>query len=195
MLARGTQRKQAATSHGVGATPARASGEGGRGAMTVALDTTGAGQAQNGVQGPFDIQRIMEFLPHRYPMLMLDRVLELALDDYALGVKNVSANEAIFQGHYPREPVFPGVLIIEALAQCAAFLTLSTMGPDAAGKLLYFTTIEGAKFRKPVVPGDQLMLHITKQRRRGSYWKHAGVAKVDGQVVAETVCTALILDR
>jgi 3-hydroxyacyl-[acyl-carrier-protein] dehydratase len=159
------------------------------------MDAMGQATASTDTRGPFDILRIMEMLPHRYPMLMLDRVQELVLDDYAIGVKNVTANEAIFQGHYPREPVFPGVLIIEALAQCAAFLTLSTLGPDAAGKLLYFTTIDGAKFRKPVVPGDQLMLHVRKERRRGNYWKHAGIAKVDGQVVAETVCTALILDR
>ena len=159
------------------------------------METTGKGTKAGEILGPYDIQRIMQLLPHRYPMLLLDRVVELVLDDYAIGYKNVSINEAIFQGHYPREPVLPGVLIIEALAQCAAVLTVNTMGSEAEGKLIYFTSIDSAKFRKPVVPGDQLWLHVRKERRRGSYWKYAGEAKVDGQMVAETVCTALILDR
>ena len=110
----------------------------------------------------------MHAIPHRYPMLMIDRMVDMVRDQSAIGVKNVTVNEGFFQGHFPDHPVMPGVLIIEAMAQTAAVLVVETLGPDAAGKLVYFMTIEAAKFRRPVVPGDQLRIHVTKVRSGGT---------------------------
>ena len=142
-----------------------------------------------------DIARIMRAIPHRYPLLMIDRVLEMVLGRSAIGIKNVTMNEPFFQGHFPGHPVMPGVLIIEAMAQTAAVLVVETIGPDAAGKVVYFMSIEGAKFRRPVVPGDQLRIHIIKERSRGSVWKFHAVARVDGVSVAEATYAAMIMDR
>ncbi len=142
-----------------------------------------------------DIARIMRAIPHRYPLLMIDRVLEMKLGRSAIGVKNVTMNEPFFQGHFPGHPVMPGVLIIEAMAQTAAVLVVETLGPDAQGKIVYFMSIEGAKFRRPVVPGDQLRIHISKERSRGSVWKFHAVARVDGVSVAEATYAAMIMDR
>ena len=142
-----------------------------------------------------DIARIMHAIPHRYPFLMIDRVLDIVRDRSATGVKNVSANENFFQGHFPGHPVMPGVLIIEAMAQTAAVLVVETLGPEAAGKIVYFMTIEGAKFRRPVVPGDQLRIHVTKVRSRGNVWKFSAVARVDGTSVAEATYAAMIMDH
>ncbi len=142
-----------------------------------------------------DINRIMHDIPHRYPFLMLDRVVDLVLDTSAVGIKNVSVNENFFIGHFPNHPVMPGVLIVESMAQTAAVLVVETLGPDAAGKLVYFMSIEGAKFRRPVVPGDQLRIHIVKQRNRGNVWRFHAVARVDGVAVAEATYSAMIRDR
>src|ERR1700759_2289915 len=142
-----------------------------------------------------DIQRIMHDIPHRYPFLMLDRVVDVVLNQSAIGIKNVSVNESFFAGHFPNHPVMPGVLIIESMAQTAAVLVVETLGPDAAGKLVYFMSIEGAKFRRPVVPGDQLRIHIAKERSRGNVWKFHSVARVDGVAVAEATYSAMIMDR
>ena len=142
-----------------------------------------------------DIARIMRAIPHRYPFLMIDRVLEMVLGRSAIGVKNVTMNEPFFVGHFPGHPVMPGVLIIEAMAQTAAVLVVETIGPAAAGKVVYFMSIEGAKFRRPVVPGDQLRIHIIKERSRGSVWKFHAVARVDGVSVAEATYAAMIMDR
>ena len=142
-----------------------------------------------------DIKRILQMIPHRYPMLMVDRVVDMHLDHSAVGIKNVSINEPFFQGHFPSEPVMPGVLIVEAMAQTAAVLVVETLGPEAAGKVVYFMSIEGAKFRRPVVPGDQLRIHVTKERRRGNVWKFDGKAIVDGKVAAEATFAAMIRDR
>src|SRR6201989_1912819 len=131
-----------------------------------------------------DIARIMHAIPHRYPMLMIDRMVDVVLAQSAVGVKNVTANENFFQGHFPNHPVMPGVLIIESMAQTAAVLVVETLGQDAAGKVVYFMSIEGAKFRRPVVPGDQLRIHVTKKRNRGNVWKFNAVARVDGVSVA-----------
>ncbi len=140
-----------------------------------------------------DIARIMKVIPHRYPFLMIDRVVDVVLGESAVGVKNVTVNENHFQGHFPSHPVMPGVLIIESMAQTAAVFVVETLGPDAYGKVVYFMSIEGAKFRRPVVPGDQLRIHVTKERRRGTVWKVHAVARVDGVAVAEATYTAMIV--
>jgi 3-hydroxyacyl-[acyl-carrier-protein] dehydratase len=140
-----------------------------------------------------DIGRIMELIPHRYPFLMIDRIVDLIRNVSATGVKNVSVNENFFQGHFPARPVMPGVLIIEAMAQTSAALVVETLGPASNGKLVYFMTVEGAKFRRPVVPGDQLRIHVTKLRQRGNVWKFSAVARVEGVAVAEATYAAMIM--
>ena len=109
-----------------------------------------------------DIKRILQMIPHRYPMLMVDRVVDMQLDHSAVGIKNVSINEPFFQGHFPSEPVMPGVLIVEAMAQTAAVLVVATFGAESEGKLVYFMSIDGVRFRRPVVPGDRLEFHVEK---------------------------------
>jgi 3-hydroxyacyl-[acyl-carrier-protein] dehydratase len=153
-----------------------------------------AGQAGRTVE-LIDIHRIMHDIPHRYPFLLLDRVVDVVLNASAIGVKNVSVNESFFAGHFPNHPVMPGVLIIESMAQTAAVLVVETLGPDAAGKVVYFMSIENAKFRRPVVPGDQLRIHVVKERNRGNVWKFHAVAKVDDIAVAEATYAAMIMDR
>ena len=153
-------------------------------------------QAQQGeTVGTVDIARIMKLIPHRYPFLLIYKVVDLVRNQSATGVKNVTVNENFFQGHFPGHPVMPGVLIIEAMAQTAAVLVVETLGEDAAGRVVYFMSIEGAKFRRPVVPGDQLRIHITKDRSRGNVWKFNAVAKVDGVAVAEATYAAMIMER
>jgi 3-hydroxyacyl-[acyl-carrier-protein] dehydratase len=142
-----------------------------------------------------DILRIMQAIPHRYPFLLIDRVVDLIRNVSAIGVKNVSVNEAFFAGHFPNHPVMPGVMIIESMAQTAAVLVVETLGPEAAGKVVYFMSIEGAKFRRPVVPGDQMRVHVAKERNRGNVWKFHGIARVDGVSVAEATFAAMIMDR
>ncbi|PHP67854.1 3-hydroxyacyl-[acyl-carrier-protein] dehydratase FabZ [Zhengella mangrovi] len=140
-----------------------------------------------------DIMRIMALLPHRYPFLLIDRVIEVDGDRSAIGIKNVTVNEPHFQGHFPAAPVMPGVLIIEAMAQTAGAICISstTAGGDAPS-VVYFMTIDNAKFRKPVVPGDRLEIHVSKQKQRGAIWKFACEAKVDGAKVAEAVISAMM---
>ncbi|WP_149537549.1 3-hydroxyacyl-ACP dehydratase FabZ [Siccirubricoccus phaeus] len=156
---------------------------------------TAAGAATSEAVEAFDIAQIMRAIPHRYPMLMVDRVVEVVKNVSAVGIKNVTINENYFQGHFPEHPVMPGVLIIESMAQTAAVLVVETLGPEARGKLVYFMTVENAKFRKPVVPGDQMRVHVVKERQRGNIWKFQAEAKVDGKVVAEANYAAMILDR
>lgn len=139
-----------------------------------------------------DVTEIMKLLPHRYPMLMVDRLCEIVPSESALGIKNVSMNEPFFGGHFPGKPIMPGVLIIEAMAQTAGALVVYSLEDGAKDKIVYFMSIEEAKFRKPVVPGDRLEMRVTKQRSRGSVWKFAGVATVDNVVVAEATFTAMI---
>ena len=144
---------------------------------------------------PFaNIARIMEMIPHRYPFLMVDRLIELDPGESAVGLKNITLNEPQFQGHFPRAPVMPGVLIIESMAQTSALLVVETLGQETEGKLVYFMSIDGARFRKPVEPGDTMMIHVRKKRRRGSVWKLACEARVDGVLVAQATLTAMILD-
>ena len=140
------------------------------------------------------IERVMEMIPHRYPFLMIDRVLELVPDKRATGLKNVSINEAHFQGHFEGEKVMPGVLLIEAMAQTAAVLVVHTLGPESEGKLVYFMSVESARFRRPVVPGDAVRVEVEKLRNRGNVWKFGGRAVVEGVVVAEATYTAMIRD-
>lgn len=141
-----------------------------------------------------DIMRIMEMIPHRYPMLLVDRVSDIVPGESAVGLKNVTINDGFFQGHFPGKPVMPGVLIVEALAQAAAVLVVSGLGDDAEGKLVYFMSIDGAKFRKPVVPGDQLKLHVSIERARRNIWSFQGEARVEGTLVAEASFKAMLAD-
>ena len=141
-----------------------------------------------------DIQRIMELIPHRHPFLMIDKVIDVVANEQATGIKNVSINEPYFQGHFPARPVMPGVLIIEAMAQTAAVLVVHTLGAAFHGKLVYFMSIDNARFRRPVMPGDQLRLEVKKDRHRGPVWKFNGVGKVGDQVVAEADFAAMIRD-
>ena len=141
-----------------------------------------------------DINRIMELIPHRYPFLMIERVIDIVPGVKATGVKNVSINEQYFSGHFPEKPVMPGVLIIEAMAQTAACLVVHTLGPASEGKLVYFMSVDGARFRKPVEPGDQLHVQVTKQRSRGNVWKFEGLATVGDTLVAEATYAAMIMN-
>ena len=140
-----------------------------------------------------DIQRIMQLIPHRYPFLMIDRVVDLTPGESATGVKNVSINEFYFQGHFPQRPVMPGVLIIEAMAQTAAVLVVQTLGQDSEGKLVYFMSVDNARFRRPVLPGDQLAVRVVRKQSRGNVWKFEGEALVDSKVVAEATFAAMIM--
>ena len=146
-------------------------------------------------ESQIDIMRIMELIPHRFPFLMVDRIVELTPDERAVGLKNVSINEPYFQGHFPREAVMPGVLIIESMAQTAAVLVVETLKGTAAGKLVYFMSVDDARFRKPVFPGDQVHVEVTKLRSRGNVWKFRGEARVDGRLMAEATFAAMIRDE
>jgi 3-hydroxyacyl-[acyl-carrier-protein] dehydratase len=148
-----------------------------------------------GELGTADVARVMQLLPHRYPFLLVDKIRDMVRDESAVGIKNVTINEPFFQGHFPRYPVMPGVLIIEALAQTAGALCVSHAGAsEQSPHIVYFMGIDKAKFRKPVVPGDQLHLHVKKLRSRGPVWRFYGEAKVNGQVVAEAEVSAMIVD-
>ena len=142
-----------------------------------------------------DVMRIMDMIPHRYPILLVDRIVEFVPDQSAVGLKNVTMNEPHFQGHFPRMPVMPGVLIVEAMAQTSAILVVQTLGKEAEGKLVYFMTIDEAKFRKPVTPGDSMYIHVTKERSRGNIWKFRAEARVDDNLCAEAIYSAMILDK
>lgn len=142
-----------------------------------------------------DIRRILQMIPHRYPMLMVDKVVELRVDHSAIGIKNVSINEPFFQGHFPSEPVMPGVLIVEAMAQTAAVLVVATFGAESEGKLVYFMSIDDVRFRRPVMPGDRLELHVSKLQSRANVWKFSGKAIVEGKIAAEATFAAMIRDK
>jgi 3-hydroxyacyl-[acyl-carrier-protein] dehydratase len=144
--------------------------------------------------GPLDIRQVMAALPHRYPMLLVDRVESISPDHSITAIKAVSMNEGFFQGHFPGRPIMPGVLIVEALAQAAGVLAVESLGLANSGKLVYFMAIEGAKFRTPVEPGCLLQLDVEFVQKRASVCKFAGRASVDGKLAAEANFTAMIAD-
>ncbi len=152
------------------------------------------GNQTDAAVGPLDIRRVMAALPHRYPMLLVDRVARPERDVSITAIKAVSMNEGFFQGHFPGRPIMPGVLIVEALAQAAGILAVESLGLADSGKLVYFMAIEGAKFRLPVEPGCLLTLDVSFVQKRASVCKFAGRASVDGKLVAEANFTAMISD-
>lgn len=141
-----------------------------------------------------DIARILKALPHRYPFLMVDRVVGMRADEFAIGIKNVTANEPQFMGHFPENPVFPGVLMIEGMAQTAGVLAIVSGAANGPSKSVFFLTIDKAKFRRQVRPGDTLEYHVTKKTRRKNMWWYIGQARVDGQIAAEAEVGAMIVD-
>ena len=155
------------------------------------MDSTPSGETVPDI----DILRIMELIPHRYPMLMVDRVVEIVPDVSAVGIKNVTVNEPAFQGHFPERPIMPGVLIVEAMAQTAGILVVRTLGPEAEGKLVYFMSIDSARFRRPVTPGDCMRIHVQKLQHRRNVWRFSGEAKVDGALCADATFAAMLVDR
>ena len=142
-----------------------------------------------------DINRIKELIPHRYPFLLIDGIQTLTPNESAIGIKNVSVNEPFFEGHFPDRPVMPGVLIIESMAQTAGCLVVLSLGKESEGKLVYFMTIENARFRKPVVPGDRMVINVQKLRSRGSVFKFSGKAFVGEVLAAEATFSAMIVDK
>jgi beta-hydroxyacyl-ACP dehydratase FabZ len=143
-----------------------------------------------------DIKQIMELLPHRYPFLLIDRILEFEMGKRIVGLKNVTMNEPFFQGHFPGHPIMPGVLLLEAMAQAGGVLALKSIPEeDVKKKVLYFMSIDKAKFRKPVVPGDQVRFELDVLKQRNTIMGFKAVAKVDGTVVAEAEMMAMIVDK
>ena len=140
----------------------------------------------------YDIQKLMALLPHRYPFLLVDRIVEARADEYGVGIKNVTVNEPHFQGHFPARPVMPGVLLIEAMAQTAGALCVASQNTGAPG-VVYLMTIDKAKFRRPVVPGDQVRFHLTRIAKKRNMWWFRGEAKVDGVLVCEAEVSAMLV--
>ena len=139
------------------------------------------------------IEKIVNMIPHRYPMLLIDKVEDLILGQSATGIKNVTANENFFTGHFPSKMVMPGVLMIESMAQTCAVLVIETLGKTAEGSLVYFMSVDGAKFRKPVIPGDQLKFHVEKIKNRAKVWKFQCKGYVENELVSEAVISAMIM--
>jgi 3-hydroxyacyl-[acyl-carrier-protein] dehydratase len=148
-------------------------------------------EGTTGTLGSADIMEVMKLLPHRYPFLLIDKIINIDGDNSAVGVKNVTFNEPHFTGHFPERPIMPGVLIVEAMAQTAGAICARKQGSD--GNLVYFMTIDNARFRKPVVPGDRLEISVVKQRQRGNVWKFHCEATVDGALVAEADIGAMMI--
>lgn len=142
-----------------------------------------------------EIDRIKDMIPHRDPFLLINQVRDLELGTSAVGVKHVTGEEDFFRGHFPGHPIMPGVLVVEAMAQTAGVLVVGTLGEEAEGKLVYFMTVDSARFRKPVLPGDELELHVELLRSKRNVYKFNGIAKVGDKVVAEATFAAMIMDR
>ena len=149
--------------------------------------------ANNALQA-VDIVRVLELLPHRYPFLMIDKIVDINGDMSATGIKNVTMNEPFFQGHFPGKPVMPGVLLIESMAQTAGAIVIHNRDQAGADPLVYFMSVDKGRFRKPVVPGDAVYIHVERLQNRGNVWKYKGEAKVEGKLVAEAEITAMIVD-
>jgi 3-hydroxyacyl-[acyl-carrier-protein] dehydratase len=147
------------------------------------------------VKLPMDIEKIIKSIPHRYPLLLVDKIIAMEPSKSVVGIKNVTFNEPHFMGHFPDKPIMPGVLIIEAMAQTAAIMVINSLDVDPQSKLVYFMSIDNAKFRKPVVPGDVLELHLEVIQNRSNVWKLSGIAKVEGVKVAEAEISAMIVDK
>ena len=142
-----------------------------------------------------DIGRIMLMMPHRYPMLLIDRVVDIVSLESAVGIKNVTINEPQFQGHFPQRPIMPGVLIVEAMAQTAAVMVIHSLGAEAEGKLVYFISIDDCRFRRPVVPGDSMRIHIATERNRGKVWRFQGKVYVGEQLCSEARFAAMLVEE
>lgn len=143
--------------------------------------------------GSADISRILELLPHRYPFLLIDKIIEMDGDESCIGIKNVTFNEPQFNGHFPGQPVMPGVMLIEGMAQTAGALCVASKAGQSAPRIVYFMTIDNAKFRKPVVPGDQVEYHLKKLKHRANMWWFKGEAKVRGKLVCEAELSAMLV--
>jgi 3-hydroxyacyl-[acyl-carrier-protein] dehydratase len=142
-----------------------------------------------------DISKIMELLPHRYPFLLIDKVIDIKGDESGIGIKNVTANEPQFMGHFPEQPIFPGVLMIEGMAQTAGVIAIASLGLSEKSKIVYFMTVDKVKFRKPVGPGDTIEYHLTKITRKRNIWFYRAEAKVNGKLVAEAELSAMMADK
>jgi 3-hydroxyacyl-[acyl-carrier-protein] dehydratase len=142
-----------------------------------------------------DIQQVLDMIPHRYPMLLVDRITQIQHNQSAIGLKNITFNEPQFQGHFPGAPVMPGVMIIESMAQTAAALIVYSLELKADNKLIYFMTIDDARFRRPVEPGDSMYIHVEKEHARGTVWKFSGTATVDDQLCAQARFSAMVVDK
>jgi 3-hydroxyacyl-[acyl-carrier-protein] dehydratase len=140
-----------------------------------------------------DIQKLLSLLPHRYPFLLVDRIVEARADEYGVGIKNVTVNEPHFQGHFPGRPVMPGVLMLEAMAQTAGALCVASQENQATPSVVYLMTIDKAKFRKPVIPGDQVKFHMTRTAKRRNMWWFRGEARVEGELVCEAEVSAMLV--
>lgn len=143
----------------------------------------------------FDIQRLLALLPHRYPLLLVDRIVDVHADEYGVGIKNVTINEPHFLGHFPGRPVMPGVLLIEGMAQTAGAMCVASRGEGRKPSVVYLMTVDKAKFRKPVVPGDQLKYHMTRIAKRRNMWWFRGEAKVEGALVCEAEVSAMLVEE
>ena len=141
-----------------------------------------------------DIQKVMGMIPHRYPLLLVDRLVDIQPGESATGIKNVTMNEPQFQGHFPDRPIMPGVMIVESMAQTAGVLVIKTLGEESQGKHVLFMSIDNARFRKPVTPGDTMHVHVRVKQNRGAVWRFSGEVKVEGKKVAEADFSAMIVD-
>jgi 3-hydroxyacyl-[acyl-carrier-protein] dehydratase len=139
-----------------------------------------------------DIQKILSYLPHRYPFLLVDKIVNIRGDEFGVGIKNVTINEPQFQGHFPERPVMPGVLLVEAMAQTAGVIAINAIGVEKRPSIVYFVSIDEAKFRKPVLPGDRVEFHMTKSAQKRSIYWYSGKAMVDGALVCEARISAML---